>query len=156
MLLCWWLLILLLHAGCAIQWRLGIGHYCQLEWGWWSLWMCGFLWTTKCHYGKIQTGQSTWTIRYPCSQEYAANFIIHCINYYHFTWSVPFKIWMGMYFWVCHVIFGPPMQTLKTNPAIQILETNPANHSYPEPSPWPFWISAIVDNMHGGPYISEI
>ena len=31
-------------------------------------------------------------------------------------------------------IFGPPMQTLKTNPAIQILETNHANHSYPEPS----------------------
>ena len=56
----------------------------------------------------------------------------------------------------CHVIFGPPMQTLKTNPAIQTLETNPANHLYPEPSPWPFWISAIVDNMHGGPYISNL
>ena len=32
-------------------------------------------------------------------------------------------------------IFGPPLQTLKTNPAIQTLGTNPANHSYPEPSP---------------------
>ena len=32
-------------------------------------------------------------------------------------------------------IFGSPMQTLKTNPAIQTLETNPANHLYPEPSP---------------------
>ena len=53
-------------------------------------------------------------------------------------------------------IFGLPMQTLKANPAIQTLETHPANHSYPEPSPWPFWISAIVDNMHGDPYISEI
>ena len=50
-------------------------------------------------------------------------------------------------------IFGLPMQTLKANPAIQTLETYPANHSYPEASPWHFWISAIVDNMHGGPYI---
>ena len=32
-------------------------------------------------------------------------------------------------------IFGPPMQTLKTNPAIQTLKTNPANHSYLVPSP---------------------
>ena len=47
----------------------------------------------------------------------------------------------------CHMIFGPPMQTI---------ETNPANHLYPEPSPWPFWIRTVVDNMHGGPYISEI
>ena len=49
-------------------------------------------------------------------------------------------------------LFGLPMQTLKTNPAIQTLETNPANHLYPEPSPWPFWISAMVDNMNGGPH----
>ena len=64
-----------------------------------------------------------------------------------------------LYFWVavlsCDIwppeIFGPPIHTMKTNPAIQTLETNPANHSYPEPSPRPFWISAIVDNMHGGP-----
>ena len=57
-------------------------------------------------------------------------------------------------------IFGPPMQILKTNFAIQTLETNPANHSYPEPSPWPFWISAIVDNMQKykgrGPNIFKI
>lgn len=35
-----------------------------------------------------------------------------------------------------HVIFRPPMQTLKINPAIQTLETNryPANHLFPDHS----------------------
>ena len=36
----------------------------------------------------------------------------------------------------------------KTDSAIQTLETNLANHLYPEPSPWPLWISTIVDYMH--------
>ena len=50
-------------------------------------------------------------------------------------------------------IFGPPGQTLKSNPAIQTLEsnpaiqtlkTNPANYLYPKPSP-------MIPLVNGGP-----
>ena len=53
-------------------------------------------------------------------------------------------------------IFGPPMHTLKTNPAIQTLETIPANHSYPEPSPWPFWICYNWYHVWGSIYFRNI
>ena len=38
------------------------------------------------------------------------------------------------YYLAFHVVFGPPLQTLKRNLAVQTLETNPTPNPKPSPS----------------------